>query len=222
MGESKADTDRLVREVSKVLNGKLNSKLIYTNHYKSYSIDCNVEVVQEGQRVRRMQKLIIQLFCPNPFWSDIDELKEEVALWEGAFEFPLEIPEDTGIEMGYRVSNLIMNVVNDGDVECGMTIEFLCTGTVKNPSLFNVYTREFIKVNQTFIAGDKLSITTQFANKRIELTRGGTTTNILHYMDINSTFLQLDVGDNVFRYDADEGIDNLEVSIYYKPQYLGV
>lgn len=222
VGETKRDTDKLIRELTGVLNSRLNSKLIYSNDYKDYSIDCNVEAIEQGERIKRIQKLVVQLFCPNPFWSDIDELKEEVALWEGAFEFPLEIPEDTGIEMGYRVSNLIMNVVNNGDVECGMTIEFLCTGTVKNPSLFNVYTREFIKVNQTFIAGDKLSITTQFANKRIELTRAGATTNILHYMDINSTFLQLGVGDNVFRYDADEGIDNLEVSIYYKPQYLGV
>lgn len=222
IGETKRDTDRLIRELTGVLNGRLNSKLIYSNDYKNYSIDCNVEAIQQGERVGRMQKLVVQLFCPNPFWSDINELKEEIALWVGDFEFPLMIPEDTGIEMGHRVSNLIMNVENNGDVECGITIEFLCTGTVKNPSLFNVYTREFIKINQTFQAGDKIRITTQFANKRIELTRGGITTNILHYIDLDSTFLQLDLEDNVFRYNASEGIDNLEVSIYYKPQYLGV
>ena len=222
VGETKRDTDRLIRELTGVLNSRLNSKLIYSNDYKDYSIDCNVEVIEQGERIKRIQKLVVQLFCPNPFWSDIDELKEEIALWVGDFEFPLIIPEDTGVEMGHRVSNLIMNVENNGDVECGMTIEFFCTGTVKNPSLFNVYTREFIKINQTFIAGDKIRITTQFANKRVELTRGGITANILHYIDLNSTFLQLDLGDNVFRYNADEGMGNLEVSIYYKPQYLGV
>lgn len=222
VGETKRDTDRLIRELTKVLNGRLNSKLIYSNDYKDYSIICNVEAIQQGERVRRIQRLVVQLFCPNPFWSDINELKEEIALWVGDFEFPLIIPEDEGIEMGHRVSNLIMNVENNGDVECGMTIEFLCTGTVKNPSLFNVYTREFIEINQTFQAGDKIRTTTQFANKRIELTRGGITTNILHYIDPDSTFLQLGLGDNVFRYNAETGIDNLEVSIYYKPQYLGV
>src|SRR5665648_504005 len=42
-----------------------------------------------------------------------------------------------------------------------------------------------------------------------------------NYIDLGSTFLQLDVGDNLMRYDADTGIDNLEVSIYFTPQYLG-
>ena len=43
-----------------------------------------------------------------------------------------------------------------------------------------------------------------------------------NYIDYESTFLQLDIGDNLFRYDADEGIDNLEVNIYHTSQHLGV
>ena len=56
----------------------------------------------------------------------------------------------------------------------------------------------------------------------IILTRNGVETNIYRYMDVDSTFLQLDIGDNTFRYDADDGLSNLEVTVYFAQKYLGV
>ncbi len=73
--------------------------------------------------------------------------------------------------MGHRVSNLIVNINNTGAVECGMKIQFKALATVVNPSLFNVNTREFIKINRTLSAGDVLEVTTEFSNKRIELVK---------------------------------------------------
>ena len=71
-------------------------------------------------------------------------------------------------------------------------------------------------------AGEIITINTAFGEKRVESCLNGITTNAFNYIDFNSTFLQLDIGDNLFRYNADLNIDNLEVSIYYMPQYLGV
>ena len=168
-----------------------------------------------------MQPGLIQLYCSNPFFKDISETKEEVAIWRGSFEFPLEIVEE-GIELGYREPSLIVNVLNKGDVPCGMKIQFKALATVVNPSLFNVNTREYFKINKVLEAGEIITVTTHFQNKRVELSKNGVVSNAFNWIDLNSTFLQLDVGDNLFRYDADEGLDNLEVSIYYTPQYLGV
>jgi hypothetical protein len=42
------------------------------------------------------------------------------------------------------------------------------------------------------------------------------------YKDIDSKWLQLEVGDNHFRYNADEGIDNLEVFVFFNNQFLEV
>ena len=41
-------------------------------------------------------------------------------------------------------------------------------------------------------------------------------------MDADSTFLLLDIGDNIFGYDADDGLSNLEVTVYFVQKYLGV
>lgn len=221
--DSREDLDRKRAYVSALFNPKLQSELIYTNNSLTRRVECIVQDITFQSPIGLMQKFLIQFLCPNPFWMDLYKKKEEVALWQGDFEFILEIPDDVGIEMGHRVSNLICNVVNNGDVECGMKIQFRALATVVNPSLFNVNTREFIKINQTLESGDLLEVTTEFANKRIELVRSnGIRENVFNWIDLDSEFLQLELGDNLFRYDAKSGIDNLEVAIYYTPLYIGV
>lgn len=218
------DMDKKRFELCSVFNPKLRGKLSYTNNIGTHTIDCNIQDgVTFQSKVGRMQKFLVQFLCPNPFWQDLKEEKEEIALWVGDFMFPLIIPQDTGIRMGHRQSSLIVNIFNKGDVECGMKIEFKALATVKNPSLFNINTREFIRINRDLKAGDRLEVNTSFGNKRVELVRNnGTRENVFYYVDLESEFLQLEVGDNLFRYDAEQGIDNLEVSIYHRPLYLGV
>lgn len=224
VGTNKEDLDRKRAYLSALFNPKFDSELIYTNNALTRKIEGIVQDITFQQPIGLMQKFLVQFICPNPFWMDIYTKKEEIALWQGDFEFDLEIPENgIGIEVGHRVSNLICNVVNNGDVDCGMKIQFKALATLSNPSLFNINTREYIKINKTLEIGDVLEVTTEFANKRIELVKSnGTRENIFNWIDLDSEFLQLSVGDNLFRYDAESGIDNLEVSIYYTTLYLGV
>ena len=153
---------------------------------------------------------------------NILESKINIALWKGRFKFPLIIPKDVGIIVGLREPSLIVNVNNTGDVKCGIIIEFKAKGSLRNPSLYNVNTREYIKINKEMVAGEVIKVNTNIGSKKITKVLSGVETNILNYIDLNSVFLQLDVGDNLFRYDAEENLNNLEVSIYYNPYYLGV
>lgn len=223
IAKNKEDLDKKRAYLSSLFNPKFESTLIYTNNAFTRKISGVVQDLSFQPSIGFMQKFLVQILCPSPFWEDLYPKKEEVALWQGDFEFKLDIPEDVGIEMGHRVSNLICNVCNSGDVSCGMKIQFRALATTSNPSLFNVNTREFIKINQTLETGDVLEINTEFSNKRIELIKSnGIRSNVFNWIDLDSEFLQLDVGDNIFRYDAETGLDNLELSIYYTPLYLGV
>jgi len=223
-GSSKEEVARYRAELLQVFNPKVQGWLQYEYGVVARRIRCQVEEAPKFSKMNksyRQQEFLVNLICPNPFWQDIAETKEEVAIWRGSFEFPLELLEE-GIEIGFREPSLIVNVYNAGDVACGMKIQFKAFATVVNPSLFNVNTREHLKINRTMEAGEIITVTTHFQNKKVELNKNGVISNAFNWIDLNSTFLQLDVGDNLFRYDADEGIDNLEVSIYYTPQYLGV
>ena len=217
------DSNRL--KLINVLNPKLKGKLYYsnlkTNTFKY--IDCIIEKSPDPVKdfVSTFQ---ISLICNNPFWKDLETTKITIANWIGDFHFPLSIIEK-GITMGHRQPSLIANVKNNGDIETGMIIEFIANGTLKNPSLFNVNSREFLKINKTMVPGEKILINTNFGEKKIESNLHGVTTNILNYLDIQGggcSFLKLDIGDNLFRYDADENLNNLEVNIYFTPCYLGV
>ena len=206
-----------------VFNPKLDGKLIIDLGNVKRQIDCIVEQAPyfSSKAERNYQDFSINLIAPNPYWQDTSTTKEEIAIWRGAFEFPLELFEE-GIELGYREPSLIVNIFNKGDVPCAMTIQFKALATVVNPSLFNVSTREYFKINKTMNAGEIITITTHFGNKRVELNQNGVISNAFNWIDLNSTFMQLEPGDNLLRYDADDGIDNLEVSIWHTPQYLGV
>jgi len=210
------------RILLQTFNPKLKGRLEYQLGEFKKEIDCKVEYAPILPHTdSKFKKFQIQLYCPNPFFKDTVESKEEIAIWRGSLEFPLELTE-VGIETGYRESSLIVNIFNAGDVECGIKIQFKALATVANPSIVNVDTMEYFKINKTMEAGEIITVTTHFQNKRVELYKNGVVSNAFNWIDLESTFLQLDVGDNLLRYNADEGIDNLEVSIWHTPQYLGV
>ena len=197
-------------------------KLRGTLLYRGRQISCVVE--EAGFTVSSRQRIpnfFISLLCPSPFFETLDEIREELASWMPLFEFELEIPED-GMEFGARQPSQIITVDNIGDVSCGCEIVFRALGTVTNPELLNIDTGEYIRLLTTMSAGDELRVYTHFAGKRVVSVNGLTITNAFSLLDTGSVFFQLAAGINTLRYDASVNMDLLEVSIYYRPQFLGV
>lgn len=168
------------------------------------------------------QKGLLQFNANDPYFYKKDAVNVDIALWVPAFEFPLEMTQETGIEMGHREQSLIVNVHNDGQEATGMKIRFKALGTLTNPSIININTYEVFKMNITMSAGDVIEVSTYKGSKTAKLIRDGTKTNVFNFIDLSSTFPQLNIGDNLFRYNADCGIDNLEVSINFTSRLLGV
>ena len=210
------------RKMQKTLNPKLSATLTYV--YKTYTrvIDVKAEDTPVFARKAVFTTFTIKLTCCSPFWRKDAENKDDIAAWVAEFEFPLEIDATDGVEFGYREPSLIVDVYNEGDVETDMRIEFRATGTLTNPLLLNVNTGEYIQINATMQAGDKITVTTKYGEKGAVLLRGTTEINYFRYVDVDSTFMQLAIGDNVFRYNAASGLDALEVTIYHSDKYLGV
>jgi len=221
---SAQDRQKYRQVLLQTFNPKLKGTLVFERYGTKKQIECIPELAPSfpSNMQENYQQFLITLLCPSPFWQDLQEGKEEIALWVSDWEFPIEMFEN-GMEFGHRATTLIKNIINNGDVECGIRVEFRALSTVSNPSIFDFNSREFIKVKQDLVAGDKLIITTHFGNKRVELIKSdGTVENVFNYIDLDSTFLQLQPGDNLLQYDAEQGIDNLEVAIYHRPLYVGI
>jgi len=201
-----------------IFSPKLHGTLLY----RGRQIACVVE--EAGFTVSTRQRIpnfFVSLLCPSPFFETPEEVRQELASWIPLFGFALEIPEN-GMELGMRQPSQIITVDNIGDVSCGCEILFRALGTVTNPELLNMDTGEYIRLLTTMSAGDELQVYTHFAGKRVVSVNGSTVTNAFSLLDTGSVFFQLSKGINTLRYDASVNMELLEVSIFYRPQFLGV
>lgn len=215
---------RLRREALRILNPELDGTLFYQYGEFVQQIGAKVNGSPQFYRSELSQAFDIEFKCLDPFWKTEQETREDIASWIDAWIFPTIIDQDDEESMifGYREESVIVDVYNDGHVATGMRVRFRALGQLTNPSLMNVNTREFLKLNMTLYAGDVVDIDTSYGKKTILLTRNGVVSNVYRYIDVDSTFMQLAIGDNVFRYDADAGIDNLEATLSFNALYLGV
>lgn len=166
-------------------------------------------------------KFLIQGTCPDPLFTTLGEQSAAIGTVK-KFHFPLIIPKNVGILMGLRTSSLFLNLDNTGDVTTGMLIEFTCTSNVKNPKLINVDTQEFIQIDKTIVPGERIIISTVSGEKYIRGILNGVESNYFGYLNYESTWLQLNTGLNTLKYDADDNLTGLEVSVSFLPRLLEV
>ena len=214
----------LRRQALKILNPELDGTLYYKYGNFTRKITAKVKESPRFSHPDISQEFSIVFKCLDPFWREEIEQRKDVASWLADWFFPTVILRDDPASMifGHRETSVIVDVYNGGHVATGMKIYFKAMGALTGPSLFNMNTREYMKINYTMQAGDVIIVDTSYGNKSVILQRGGQEINLYRYMDVDSTFMQLDIGDNVFRYDADDGLTNLEVTVYYAQKYLGV
>lgn len=217
----------LKRKLYNAFNPKLKGKMkIYTDAGNLRGAS-NLRVIQapifddDYESSNNLVSFQIQLSMPLPYFEDINENRVDFGNDIGNFFFDLEIEEE-GKELSIKNNSIVANIFNQGDAESPLKVVFKAKSSVKNPSIYNVYTKEFIKINKTMQAGEEITVTTGIGNKRVESYINGVTTNIFNLLDINSSFMWLDIGDNVIRYDAEELLEQLEVYLYYTNYYLGV
>lgn len=210
----------LRRKLNRTLNPQYKALLIYELGDFKRVINCTVDDAPIFKKTSLFEQFTINLSCLNPFWREENETREDIATWLGGLQFPVALAE--GWQIGYRQPSLIVNVYNSGDVKSGIRIEFRALGALTNPQLLNVNTGEYIKIKKALEAGDVLTVSTGYGEKAVTLKHNGVTSDAFRYLDVDSTYLQLAVGDNLLRYDADTNAENLEVSIYHNNLYLGV
>lgn len=126
--------------------------------------------------------------------------------------------------IGYVFSEVSLyssrTITNNGDVP--EPIIATVYGPAINPTLINETTGEFIHLIYTLNQGESLQINTAFGMKTITLNSGGNTTNGLQYLDPQSTFFQLIVGDNLMNLHDDTGSAQLRCDVGKIDRYVGI
>lgn len=184
---------------------------------------CGIErnIVYEVESFKEVRKNLyepltfnVNLVCPDPYFKEI-LIGKTIATLIGGWKFKFKLPFRLKQKGEAR-----KNIYNEGHVETPIDVIF--KGPAVNPSIINRTTGEFIKVERTLSSDDILYITTEFGNKKVEIEHNGVRENAFHYIDLESTFFQLQIGDNMIEYTTENQLEPQSVEIRYRNKYIGV
>lgn len=218
----------LKSKLNKFVNPSEQFELQYENYILSVVFDSTVSYSKnESENNDTLCKFQITGTAFDPVFRYKQESISIFATTTASFHFPLIISKDlpeSGLVFGKRSDSLIATVVNDGDLPVGVKIVFKAKGPLSNPSLVNILTQEQLQIAKEFIFGEEAEVYTSVGNKRIQgkLPTDSGWKNYFQYFSLSNDWIQIQPGVNLFRYNAETGLDNLEVSMYFRPEFLEV
>lgn len=182
----------------------------------------------------KQEGCVISIVCPYPYFYSAGQ--GNIAVLHGiepTFEFPFsnESLSKNLIEFSSVKQQREQVITYTGDAEIGVTITISAIGEASNIVIYNVGTRELMRIDTNklatltgsgVVASDEIIISTVKGNKSITLLRGGERFNILNCLDRDASWFQLVKGDNIFAYTAETGSSNLQFRIESRVIYEGV
>lgn len=228
---SGVDVEEAKRAVLKVVKVKQRGSLEWTQNDRTVVISGIVESV-EMPRWNNGVVMQIALHCDQPFWEDIDFIIKQISeiidlhYFVDAATDMLYFPED-GIAFGEYDTIRTKAFHNDGDVAVGLEISIVALDTVTNPVIYDG-NGNFFGVGYgdgakqvVMEAGDNIVITTHKGKKSVRINYRDSSRNLLPYIKPQSTWLQMQAGDNLFTIDSDDdNLSNMSFSLIYKQRYV--
>lgn len=215
------------RAILRVVKIKQLGTLEWTQNDKTVVISGIVESV-DMPRWTNAVTLQITMYCSQPFWEDVDFVVQQISEAIDLHYFTDSETEmlyfpTSGIPMGEYDTIRTKRFHNSGDVAVGMEISVVAFATVTNPTIYDENGR-FLGVGYgdgakrvQLAAGDNVVITTHKGRKDIKLNGK----SILSKLRPQSTWLQLEAGDNLFTINSDDdNLDNMTFSLVYKQRYI--
>lgn len=208
------NVENVKREVLSIIKPKQTGVLYWDYEGRALEISGVVEEI-EMQRFADSVVMQITIYCSAPYWENAAYIVQKIELIMKLHYFKVAFPQNEGIVMGYYNLDLTKSFENDGDAETGAVITIIATGDITNP-LLERSDGVYFGVNETMQSGDSIEICTIKGKKTV--TKNGV--NILQKVKEGSTWLQLEVGENVFTISEAGGTANMYFTFKYKQKYV--
>lgn len=154
------------------------------------------------------------ILSESPYLKSVDNFGKDIAEIIPMIGFPY-INTSKGMPTGIYNFEKEVNICNDGDVDTFCKAVFTANGDVVNPKL--LVNGKFVRIKTNMVKDDVVVM--DFTTPKPKITKNGM--NIMGATDRTSDLseMQLNVGDNVIGYSADDGDSSMEVSIFYNKLY---
>lgn len=154
--------------------------------------------------------------CPDPYWRDMTPEHARMAYLGGGMRFPIRFGAVRFGARGYKAT-----MYNRGDCPAPVSVEI--TGPSTEPQIIKVRTGEYIRVKRPLYEGDVLLIDTTPGSRSVTIRRaGGGVETAMGYMDLSSTWFQLDPGDNQLQYQSGDDSQTSVIVVSSYARYGGV
>ncbi len=221
-GTSKEDISRKRQALAAVIDPRLGAGELIVQHDESniYRIVCIPDAYPtypagKGVRSSIVQAASIQLTAHDPDWTDLVERQTDLIAFSEAFEMPFEFPLSFGVQGASQV------IYNSGNVETPFRAEL--KGPNEYPRIENLTTGEKIQLNRSLSATETLVVNTQKGQKSAYVIDGsGVITDVMGFLDIESTFFSLGVGANEISYNAQSGTGASVARIFWRQRYNAI
>lgn len=188
---------------------------------RAYYIRVYVKSAPTFSAVKNNGLFKMQFFAPFPFFRDLNEKLYFIGAVIPQFRFPVNYAAPH--RFGTRLAARYTNIVNTGDVAVPFRVHLRSDGTCTNVTISNLQTFAFLRLNGVLNAGDSVEIYWGDDNAiRAELTSGGVTSDILSWIDEDSTLFELAVGDNLLSANDDEGGASLTAQFAFSPAVVAL
>lgn len=181
-----------------------------------YWCRCVVKQSPQFGEGKNKETFVLTLFCPNSYWQGVEGKSYILGGYAPAFHFPVNY--STPYRFGTKNPTAFINCVNDGAVSVDFTARFTADAPVENYGIMNAVTFEYIKIFDNLNIGDETVVYRK--NGRLIVEKNGE--DIFSLLDEDSNLFYLAAGDNPLKATADNGDENLIVSVSFFDPYAGV
>lgn len=157
------------------------------------------------------------LTAPYPYWQTAVKQATHLSGVQKGFKFPWNISRP--YRFGERIKAAYMNVRNTGQTDCPLQVTIKALDAAENPRIENILTGEFMLIEKALVVGEVLTITTSHDRTTVVSSEDGDCRGLL---TLDSDLFRLHTGYNVLKPTADSGLDNLDISVTFAPERVGV
>lgn len=170
------------------------------------------------KNIYKRLKLTVTVLFADPYLKSYEDFGKDIASVSGGAGFPYLCRVNVGQPTGIFNFSQIVNLSNDGDVEAYCKVVMTANGEVENPKI--IINNHYVRVLDTMVDGDVIIM--DFAANPPTVKKNGV--NCIGKCDRTSEFdeMGLVIGDSTLSYTADNGSNNLSVSIYYNKLYAAM
>lgn len=196
-----------------VIRPDLTAKLYADDYYLNVR-PTSTPTIDPTEKFAKFQFSVLAAY---PYWQKDNSVRTVLSGLQYMFKFPWNISIE--YQFAKLMETQFINVLNRGQLPVPMTVTFYARGDCKNPKITNVNTGKIMAINKSLVAGERVVV--EITHDRTYVT-SSVDGDIRGALSLKSTLNRLDVGDNVLKPEAEEGGNQLEVSIDFATEIVGI